>query len=167
MAVDFTDKVLEYQHTKNQLILKEIQKGVSKLIYGMIRKYGMLRYPNIIIEDIVENCRTTKLLAAIETYDSNRGAKFETHYSWYLRSECSWKKKYYLRRVSLEFTPNENVFLHPENLQVENKELQTESNIEKTDTEEKTNTEIKDCVLTSDWQSLIYLKKELREIFKC
>lgn len=168
--VDFTDKVLEYQKTKNPRILKEIQSGVSHLIWSMIRKYGMANYPKIIIEDITENCRTYKLMASIDTYDPTRGAKWETHFSWYLRSECTWKKKYYLRRLNLEFTPSEQVFLHPENISFENKEIVEEAEqIKETapDNEEDTTTEILDRVETYNWQEMKYLKRELAQVFNC
>lgn len=121
-----TDLVLEYQQTKNQVVLKEIYEKTKKLVWGTIKYYGMFNYPPVVVEDIVDDCRSLVLIKAVDRYDCSRGAKFETFYVWWLRSHVLSRKGYYTRRQRIMLTPSIDEMANKEYLlkgQEEEKEI--------------------------------------------
>jgi DNA-directed RNA polymerase specialized sigma subunit len=104
--LDLSILVMNYRESGEEAILGEVYKRTKKLVWGVVNSYKMARYPLVVLEDIVEDCRSLVLLKSIERYDPTRGAKFETFYTWWLRSHVQAKKGWYIRRNNVMLVPN-------------------------------------------------------------
>ena len=107
---------IEYQESKKQIILKEIHKRSEGLVWGVIKYYGIFWFPSIVLEDIMEDCRSFILTKSVDRYDPSKGTIFETYYTWWLRSHVLSRKLYYLRRQNIMLTPSIDDILFKEYL---------------------------------------------------
>ena len=95
--------VIEYKQNPSKNLFKEIyeSKTIKKLLWQVIRNYGVMRFPIIIQEDIAEDCHTVVLLRSMEKYDKTRGANFGTLFTWWCMSHVRNKRNQWLRREPL------------------------------------------------------------------
>jgi len=103
---EVTKLVLEYKETGDPRLYQEIRRRTKRLVWGVIRSYGMMDYPPLILEDVEDECRGYVLMITIDKYDVERKANFETLYTWWCRSYTRAKKGCYQRRANLVFTPS-------------------------------------------------------------
>ena len=98
--------VIEYQQSKNQLLLREIWKKSEGLVWGVIKFYNVFWFSPINLEDIVDDCRSFILVKSIDRYDPTKKTKFETFYTWWLKSHVQSRIGYYMRRQNIMLTPS-------------------------------------------------------------
>jgi hypothetical protein len=110
--VDPLDKVtllvINYQDKHNEKDLKELVKlfntELGDLVWSIIKYYGILNYPPLILEEIVEECENEIFLKCLAKFDRTRKAKFTTYYSWELRSCINARKCQFLRKNNVRNT---------------------------------------------------------------
>jgi len=101
MRDKLTGAVLEYQTTKSNDSFNELANLSEGLIYMVMKYYHMEMFPRLIQEEIINECKSIRLLKAVNSFDSEKGTKFSTHYVWKLKSYIRSKKEFYQRRYKL------------------------------------------------------------------
>lgn len=93
-----TQLVMEYKETGNAKLLTEIQMLTKDLVWDTVRYYGINNFNNVDMDEVLEDCKSWVLLRTIDKFDPYKGAKFTTHYTWWLSSHCGSKQRQYMRR---------------------------------------------------------------------
>ena len=100
---ELTQMVIEYKEQPNQELFGKIyySKTIKKLLWQVIKNYGVMNFPPIIQEDIAEDCQSEVLLRSISKFDKERGASFVTLFTWWCMSHVRNKRNQWLRREPL------------------------------------------------------------------
>jgi hypothetical protein len=101
MSKKLTELVKQYQESKDTRLLSKIRSLSSGLIGAVYRYYGMLHFPQTILEDITEDCQSLVLVKALEAYKPEKKAEFSTFYTWRVKGHVSARKNYLLRRAAV------------------------------------------------------------------
>jgi len=97
---ELTPLVLKFQKTKSNSILESLMKKSEGLIWTVMRYYHMEYFPNIIQEEVVDECKSIILLRALEGFQPSRG-RFSTYYTWKLKSFIRYKQQFFLNRKKI------------------------------------------------------------------
>lgn len=100
---ELTPLVIEYQENPNPELFKKLyqSKQLKRLLWQVIKNYGVMGFPIIIQEDIAEDCQSIVLLRTLGKYDRTRGAAFGTLFTWWCMSHVRNKRNQWLRREPL------------------------------------------------------------------
>jgi hypothetical protein len=100
---ELTPMVIEYQLNPNANLFKKIyySKTIKRLLWQVIKNYGVMNFPPIIQEDIAEDCQSEVLLRSIGKYDQAKGGSFVTLFTWWCMSHVRNKRNQWLRREPL------------------------------------------------------------------
>jgi hypothetical protein len=100
---ELTPMVVEYKLKPNANLFKKIyySKTIKRLLWQVIKNYGVMNFPPIIQEDIAEDCQSEVLLRSIGKYDQAKGGSFVTLFTWWCMSHVRNKRNQWLRREPL------------------------------------------------------------------
>jgi len=76
-----TQMVVDYKESKDESIIKDIQRILSPIIHRITNKWKFDSFPTLIKSNLIEEANTIILAAAIELYDVTKGSKFTSFYA--------------------------------------------------------------------------------------
>jgi len=105
---DITSLVCNYQDNHDEYSIKKLVKlfktSLGDLVWSIIKYYGMLDFPTLTLEEIVEECENEVFLKCLSRFDRNKNAKFTTYYTWELKSSIRARKCQFLRKKHILLT---------------------------------------------------------------